>query len=78
MGRGTLEHVLEEIAERVSRTSAWEGIRRADLLGGPVAPDRPGVSRVEEGFSDDWGRMALRSDPDSDDDTEYPGFGGAV
>ncbi|HEX7125156.1 MAG TPA: hypothetical protein VF406_05175 [Thermodesulfobacteriota bacterium] len=73
-----MERVLERIAERVTRTFAWEGIRRADLIGRPGAPGRQRPSLVEDDFSDAWGRMELRDDPDADEHAEYPGFGGGV
>jgi hypothetical protein len=56
------ERVLERVAEQISRPPAWDGVRRADLAGGPGATDRPRPSPAEEEFSDAWGRAALRDD----------------
>lgn len=77
MARGVVERVLERVAERMGRHPAWDGVRRADLLGRPDGAAREPLTAAEEDFSRAWGRATLRDD-DADERAQFPGFSGAV
>lgn len=73
-----VERVLERVAERMGRRPAWEGVERADLLGGAGRATSLRVTLAEEDFSGAWGRTPLRDDLQDDEHAEFPGFGGAA